>query len=65
MVLELRPGGKARLTILGEVQDCTYSVDGDKVALTCGGQTLSFTKHDDGSLTPPAGSMVGALQKQK
>lgn len=65
MVLELRSSGKARLTMLGEAQDCTYTVSGDKVAITCQGQTLTFLKHDDGSLTPPAGSLVGTMTKSK
>lgn len=65
VVLELRSSGKARMTMLGEAQDCTYKVDGDKVALTCQGQTVDFTRHDDGSLSPPAGAMLGTLTKSK
>lgn len=65
VVLELRSGGKARMTMMGEAQDCTYDLKGDKVALTCQGQTVDFTKHDDGSLSPPAGAMLGTLTKSK
>jgi len=65
IMLELKSGGKASLTILGEAEACTYKVDGKTVTLDCKGHKTVFTIHDDGSLTGPPGSMIGALRKSK
>ena len=63
VMLELRSGGKADLTLNGESQSCTWKADAKKVTVTCGGDSLDFGIHDDGSLTGP--SFVGALRKSK
>ena len=64
-VLELKSGGKATFTFGGEAMPCTYKVDGNQVTLQCATETNFFTVHDDGSLTGPPGSFMGALRKTK
>jgi len=63
VLLELRPGGKADLTLSGETQHCGWKADSKKVTVTCGGDSVDFGIHDDGSLTGP--SFVGVLRKAK
>ena len=63
VMLELRSGGKADLTISGEMEHCTWKADSSRVAVTCKGDTVDFARHDDGSLTGP--SFVGVLRKSK
>jgi len=67
MVLELKSGGKANFTYMGEVANCTYSTRGKQVTVNCSGPagTTVFNVHDDGSLTGPAGSFIPVLRKQK
>jgi hypothetical protein len=57
MLLELRSGGKASFTMMGETQDCT-----------CGKNETDFRIMDDGSLTsksPFVGATFGVLRKTK
>jgi hypothetical protein len=67
VVLELRSGGKASFTFLGDVQDCTYKNGGEQLTLICKGGSGStvFAIHDDGSLTGLPGSFMPPLRKQK
>ena len=68
MLLELRSGGKASFTMMGETHDCTYKVSGKKIQLTCGTDGFDFDIHDDGSLTSSApfiAATFGALKKTK
>ena len=67
VILELRSGGSANFTFMGDVQDCTYESSGKQLTLTCKGEagTTVFAIHDDGSLTGPAGSFMPPLRKQK
>ena len=65
IMLELKSGGKAELTFMGETGQCTYKVDGKSVMLNCRGDNTVFTIHDDGSLTGPPGSFIGVLKKSK
>jgi hypothetical protein len=67
VLLELKSGGKANITWLGVVSDCTDSTSGDKLTLNCKGDagTIVFTIHDDGSLTGPPGGFMPMLRKQK
>lgn len=67
VLLELKSGGKANITFMGDVADCTYSSSGSQLTLNCKGQagTIVFTVHDDGSLTGPPGSFMPMLRKQK
>ena len=67
VVLELRSGGEAAITFMGEVTNCTYTTSGKQVLLNCkppaGQMTLNI--HDDDSLTGPAGGFMPTLRKQK
>ena len=63
VVLELRSGGKANFTIMGETQACTWKADDSKVVLTCKGDSVNLVRHDDGSLSGPG--FVGQMKKSK
>lgn len=67
VILELRSGGKANFTFMGDVQECSYESSGKQLTLGCKGEagTTVFNIHDDGSLTGPAGSFMPPLRKQK
>ncbi len=59
VLLELKSGGKANITFMGDVADCTDSTSGHQLTLDCKGQAgkIAFTIHDDGSLTGPPGGV--------
>jgi hypothetical protein len=65
VTLDLKSGGKATFTMMGETVPCTYKVSGDKVNLDCTpkGEKVDFMIHDDGSLTGP--SFIGSMKKSK
>jgi hypothetical protein len=63
IVLDIKSGDKASLTLMGETKQCTYQAEKEQLTLDCGGDKLVFTKHDDGSLTGPG--MIGMLKKSK
>jgi hypothetical protein len=67
VVLDLRSGGKANFTYMGDVADCSYSVSGTQLTVKCKGDagTTVFTIHDNDTLTGPPGSFIPALRKQK
>lgn len=67
VILELKSGGKANFTFMGDVQDCTYDTSGKQLTLTCKGESgkTTFNIHDDGSLTGPPGSFMPPLRKEK
>ncbi len=65
IILEVKSGGKASLTIMGETEECAYTVDGNQLTVDCKGEKTVFARHDDESLTGPPGSMIGALRKSK
>ena len=67
LILELKSGGKANLTMQGEIVECTYSTSGKQITVECKGPAgiNVFNVHDDGSLTGPPGSFFPALRKQK
>lgn len=67
VILELRSGGKANFTFMGDVQDCTHETSGKQLTLTCKGEAgkTVFNIHDDGSLTGPPGSFMPPLRKEK
>ena len=63
--IEFQSGGKAIVTIAGQAGDCTYAEQSKQVTVTCEGQPIVFTENDDGSLSAPAGGMLGGtLTKQ-
>ncbi|MEY2606819.1 MAG: hypothetical protein QOH31_4652 [Verrucomicrobiota bacterium] len=65
VALDLKSGGKATFTMMGDDYPCIYKVNGDKVSVDCSpkGEKIDFTIHDDGSLTGP--SFIGVLKKSK
>ncbi len=63
VMLELRSGGKADMTLNGETQHCGWKADSKKITVTCSGDSMDFGIHDDGSLTGP--TMVGVMRKSK
>ncbi len=67
VILELRSGGSANFTFMGDVQDCSYESSGKQLTLSCKGEAgkTVFNIHDDGSLTGPQGSFMPPLRKQK
>jgi hypothetical protein len=68
VILELRSGGKANFTFMGDVEDCTFESSAKQLTLTCKGSPAPvtvFNIHDDGSLTGPAGSFMPPLRKEK
>lgn len=68
VILELRSGGKANFTFMGDVENCTFETSGKQLTLTCKGSPAPvtvFNIHDDGSLTGPAGSFMPPLRKEK
>jgi hypothetical protein len=68
VILELRSGGKANFTFMGDVEECSYKSNDKQLTLTCKGSvvpTTVFNVHDDGSLTGPAGSFMPPLRKEK
>lgn len=68
VILELRSGGNANFTFMGDVENCTYDSSGKQLTLTCKGSPAPvtvFNIHDDGSLTGPPGTFMPPLRKQK
>ena len=67
VILELRSGGKANFTFMGDVQDCSFNSSEKQLTLTCKGDASPtlFAIHDDGSLTGPPGSFMPPLRRQK
>lgn len=68
VILELRSGGKASFTFMGDVEDCSYNSSDRQLTLTCKrspAPVTVFNIHDDGSLTGPPGSFMPPLRKEK
>lgn len=66
VTVDLRSGGKASVTMMGENKACTYKVDGGQLTLNCEAvDPIVLTIHDDGSMTPPPGNFIGTLKKSK
>jgi hypothetical protein len=63
VMLDLRSGGKADMTMMGEIQHCSWKSDSKNVTVTCSGDSLNFAIHDDGSLSGP--TFVGVMRKSK
>jgi len=66
-LLDLRSGGEAAFTFMGETAACTYTSSGSQLTLDCKPPLgkIVFTIHDDGSLTGPPGGFLPALRKKK
>lgn len=68
LLLELRSGGKAAFTMMGEQQQCTYTSAEKAVHVTCGQDQFDFRINDDGSLISTQSFIAatyGALRKTK
>ena len=65
VTIEFQSGGKAVTSIGPLATNCTYTEDSKSVTLTCEGQSTVLTLNDDGSLSGPAGSMMGRLTKKQ
>jgi hypothetical protein len=65
VVLDLKPGGKAMFTLMGESMPCKYNVKDEKVMLDCTpqGEKVDFVIHGDGSLSGPG--FIGNMKKSK
>ena len=65
VVLDLKPGGKAMLTRLGESMPCKYNVQDEKLVLDCTpqGEMVDFVIHGDGSISGPG--FIGSMKKSK
>ena len=66
VTMDIRSGGQASVTMMGETKACTYKVDGSQLMLTCPEiDAIALTIHDDGSMSPPPGNFIGTLKKSK
>ncbi len=63
VVLDLKSGGKATFTLMGESMPCKYSVKGEKLLLDCTpkGEKVDFVIHGDGSISGPG--FIGSMKK--
>lgn len=63
VTLDLKAGGKATFTMMGESMPCTYKTQDDKLLLDCTpkGEKADFMIHDDGSLLGPG--CIGNMKK--
>jgi hypothetical protein len=62
-VLDLKSGGKATTTLMGESADCSYSVEDKQINLECEKDKSVFKINSDGSLTGPG--FIGIMRKAK
>ncbi len=61
--LDLKSGGKAVFSRMGEVHECTYAAENSVLTLTCPDEDpLEFTIHEDGSLAA-IGTLIGTMTK--
>lgn len=64
VILELRSGGEASLSMMGETHSCTYKVSDKTVHLACGPDKMDLRIMDDGSLNTNS-MLIGVLRKSK
>jgi hypothetical protein len=62
-MVELRSGGKATTSMMGESRECTYALNDQTIHLNCSGDKSDFRLNEDGSLTGPG--FIGVLTKSK
>ena len=65
VTLDLKGGGKAIFTMMGESMPCVYKTTDDKVLLDCTpkGEKVDFIIHGDGSISGPG--FIGNMKKSK
>src|SRR5215813_15303521 len=63
VVLDLKSGGKATCTLMGESMPCTYNVKGERLMLDCTpkGEKVDFVIHGVGSISGPG--FIGSMKK--
>jgi hypothetical protein len=63
VVLDLKSGGKATFTLMGESMPCKYNVKAEKLMLDCTpkGEKVDFVIHGDGSISGPG--FIGSMRK--
>ncbi|HLZ34645.1 MAG TPA: hypothetical protein VKP13_11545 [Nitrospira sp.] len=63
VTLDLKSGGKAIFTMMGESMPCTYKAKDDKLLLDCTpkGEKVDFIIHGDGSISGPG--FIGNMKK--
>lgn len=66
MTLELKSGGAATFSFMGQTAQCTYVAESNQVTVDChdAGGKNTFTVQKDGSLTGPPGSFFPPLKKK-
>jgi hypothetical protein len=66
LTLELKSGGDANITFMGQTAPCKYTVNGSTLSLSCQGQAgnMNFTIQKDGSLAGPPDSFFPPLVKK-
>lgn len=67
ITLEIKSGGSANLSFMGQTAACTYAVSGQQLNLNCKGEAgkITLTIRNDGSLAGPSDSLIPPLQKRK
>jgi hypothetical protein len=65
ITVSFQSGGKATFGTAGDSAPCTYTESGDKITLSCNGDTNVFTVDGDGNLNGPPGSLIPKLMKRK
>ena len=65
VTLDLKAGGKATFTMMGESMPCIYKTTDDKLLLDCTpkGDKVDFIIHGDGSISGPG--FIGNMKKSK
>jgi len=63
--ISFQSGGKATFSTPGDAASCTYTESGDKISVSCNGETTVFTIDSDGNLDGPPGSFIPKLIKHK
>jgi hypothetical protein len=66
MTLQLKSGGAATVTFMGQTATCTYTTASNQVTMDCpqAGGKMVFTIQNDGSLAGPPGSFIQPLKKK-
>ena len=66
MTLELKSGGAATFSFMGQTAQCSYTTSGNQVTVNCKGDAgkTVFTVQSDGSLAGPPGSFFPPLKKK-
>jgi hypothetical protein len=67
MTVELKSGGVATISLMGQISQCTYTSASNQVTVNCKDDSagkIVFTVQSDGTLTGPSGSFFPPLKKK-